>query len=141
MLRNKGTEPPRTGKYDKFFEKGGEFVCGEDGSECTLKCTLKPPPTRRSRPSAAARPPAGCATPLYTADSKFNSGCGWPAFDQEIPGRVERHSDSSMGMTRTEITCAACGGHLGHEFVGEKFTETNSRHCVNSISIKWKAAE
>ncbi len=97
-------------------------------------------PTTHSR-LPAARPPAGCGTPLYTADSKFNSGCGWPAFDQEIHGRVERHTDSSMGMQRTEITCAACGGHLGHEFVGEKFTETNSRHCVNSISIKWKAAE
>lgn len=74
---------------------------------------------------------------LRRSNSKFNSGCGWPAFDQEITGAVERHTDNSLGMQRTEITCANCGGHLGHEFVGERFTDTNSRHCVNSISIKF----
>jgi len=77
----------------------------------------------------------GCGTPIYTSEMKFNSGCGWPAFDNEIPGTVDRHEDVSMGMKRVEITCSNCGGHLGHVFEGEGFTKTNQRHCVNSVSI------
>ncbi|KDR80585.1 hypothetical protein GALMADRAFT_222180 [Galerina marginata CBS 339.88] len=81
---------------------------------------------------------AGCGTPLYKSTTKFNSGCGWPAFFDAIPGAVSRHEDVSWGMKRIEITCTACGGHLGHVFQGEGFpTPIDERHCVNSISLKF----
>jgi peptide-methionine (R)-S-oxide reductase len=130
VLREKGTEP-RHGEYDSFYPKPGEghFAC------------------------------RGCGKPLYSAESKFKSGCGWPAFDKCFKGSVETTEDVSHGMRRIEITCAGCGGHLGHGalpaplaiaahrstiemypfavFVGEGMTQTNERHCVNSPSIKF----
>jgi len=107
ILREKGTERPGTGKYDKFYPKDGHFVC------------------------------AGCRQPLYSAAAKFDSGCGWPAFDRIVEGAVVTQTDSSMGMTRVEILCGGCGGHLGHVFEGERMTPTNERHCVNSLSVKY----
>jgi methionine-R-sulfoxide reductase len=85
---------------------------------------------------------AACNTPLYKSTTKFDSGCGWPAFYDAIPGAVSRHEDSSFGMTRIEITCTACGGHLGHVFKGEGYkTPTDERHCVNSISLSFDASD
>ncbi|KAF8273123.1 Mss4-like protein [Lactarius quietus] len=85
---------------------------------------------------------AACNTPLYKSNTKFDSGCGWPAFYDAIPGAVSRHEDSSLGMTRIEITCTACGGHLGHIFKGEGYkTPTNERHCVNSVSLSFAAGD
>lgn len=108
ILRQKGTEYPGTGEYDKFYEEG-IYTC------------------------------AGCNTPLYKSTTKFNSGCGWPAFFDGLPGAINRIPDPD-GM-RVEITCAACGGHLGHVFKGEGFrTPTDERHCVNSISLKFTPA-
>ncbi|RAK97725.1 peptide-methionine (R)-S-oxide reductase [Aspergillus ibericus CBS 121593] len=109
VLREKGTERPFTGEYDGHYPSQGVYNC------------------------------AGCNAPLYKASHKFKSGCGWPAYFDSIPGAVTRHTDSSFGMERTEIVCSNCGGHLGHVFKGEGYpTPTDERHCVNSISLRFK---
>merc|ERR1711939_447131 len=111
-LRKKGTEMAGSGEYDKHFPATGVYEC------------------------------AGCGEPLYKAETKFNSGCGWPAFYDAIPGKVTQHVDSSWGMQRIEICCSSCGGHLGHLFKGEGYkTPTDERACVNSVSIKFSKDE
>ncbi|KAK2603539.1 hypothetical protein QQS21_004308 [Conoideocrella luteorostrata] len=108
ILREKGTEAPGSGKFDKHYPEEGVYTC------------------------------AGCHTPLYKANHKFKSGCGWPAYFDSIPGAVTRHEDRTFGMARTEIVCSNCGGHLGHVFKGEGYaTPTDERHCVNSISLNF----
>ncbi|ANZ75244.1 BA75_03320T0 [Komagataella pastoris] len=108
VLRLGGTESPHTGQYVNFKESG-TYLCG------------------------------GCQTPLYKSSTKFDSSCGWPAFYEALPGAVKRIEDNTLGMQRIEIRCSQCDGHLGHVFEGEGYdTPTDSRHCVNSISLKFQ---
>ena len=109
ILREKGTERPFTGKYDKFYEDG------------TYKC-------------------AGCGTELFSSSSKYDSGCGWPAFYEALPEKIEESEDNSFGMKRIEITCENCGGHLGHVF-NDGPQPSGLRYCVNSISLDFDSVD
>ena len=77
-----------------------------------------------------------CGAQLFDSDTKFDSHCGWPSFDDAIPGAVKEIEDRSHGMVRVEIRCARCDSHLGHVFRGERMTPKDTRHCVNSLSIR-----
>ena len=109
ILREKGTERPFTGEYDKFYKDG------------TYKC-------------------AGCGTELFTSSSKYDSGCGWPAFYEAMPEKIQESADNSFGMTRVEITCENCGGHLGHVF-NDGPEPSGLRYCVNSISLDFDSKD
>ena len=81
---------------------------------------------------------AGCGNPLFSSETKFDSDCGWPRFDRSLEGNVELFSDDSLGMSRTEVVCKNCGGHLGHVFDDGPKETTGKRFCINSISLNFK---
>ncbi|HEY8533249.1 MAG TPA: peptide-methionine (R)-S-oxide reductase MsrB [Micromonospora sp.] len=77
-----------------------------------------------------------CGAELFSSDTKFESHCGWPSFDDALPGAVRFVEDRSYGMVRTEVRCATCDSHLGHRFDGEGFTPKNTRYCINSVALR-----
>jgi peptide-methionine (R)-S-oxide reductase len=77
-----------------------------------------------------------CGATLFSSDTKFDSHCGWPSFDQAIPGTIRYIEDRSHGMVRVEVRCANCDSHLGHRFDGEGYTPLNARYCINSLSLR-----
>lgn len=81
---------------------------------------------------------AGCGTPLFSSEKKFDSGTGWPSFDDAIPGSVTFVQDDAHGMSRTEVVCAACGGHLGHVFDDGPSETTGKRYCINSVCLEFE---
>lgn len=108
ILRQAGTERAFTGKYEKN-KAPGEYLC------------------------------AGCGQPLFESEAKFDSGSGWPSFTRPASGEaVEAHSDASHGMTRTEVVCSRCEGHLGHVFPDGPRDEGGLRYCINSASLEFK---
>mgnify|MGYP003430799865 FL=1 len=82
-----------------------------------------------------------CGTPLFSSETKFDSGTGWPSFDEALPGALLYHEDSTLGMTRTEVMCAKCGAHLGHMFTDGPKETTGKRFCTNSASLSFKKNE
>ena len=120
VLRKAATEPPGY----------------SEGAEGELEYELKKQGTKY--PAEGAYRCVGCDAPLYYARTKFNSGCGWPAFYDGVPGAIEERSDSDG--SRIEIVCSTCKGHLGHVFKGEGFpSPTDDRHCVNGIALRYDA--
>ncbi len=112
VLREKGTERAFGAAYERFKHEGaGEYVC------------------------------AGCGAELFSSGAKFDSGCGWPSFYEGLDrSKIAEHEDRAFGMRRVEVTCANCGGHLGHVFPDGHGTPTGMRYCINAVSIEFLPA-
>lgn len=108
ILREKGTEKPFSSPLLEVHDKDMDFTC------------------------------AVCGNVLFKGDAKFDSGTGWPSFDQAIPGSIETHEDNSYGMNRTEVVCAKCGSHLGHVFNDGPKETTGQRFCINGACLVTK---